>query len=144
GTSFIADEPTIFGEPNEDYIEREIAWYESQSLRVDAIPGKTPKIWEQVADEVGRINSNYGWLIWNAGNGHQYKNVLEELRRNPDSRRGAMLYTRPTMHYDATMRGMNDFICTNAVCYFIRDGGLHAVVQMRSNDVVFGYRNDWA
>jgi len=39
---------------------------------------------------------------------------------------------------------MDDFICTNAVNYFIRDGLLYAIVQMRSNDAVFGYRNDWA
>ena len=26
----------------------------------------------------------------------------------------------------------------------IRDDQLHAVVQMRSNDVIFGYRNDYA
>ena len=38
----------------------------------------------------------------------------------------------------------NDFICTNAVTYYIRDNILHAVVQMRSNDVVFGYKNDYA
>ena len=28
--------------------------------------------------------------------------------------------------------------------YYIRDGYLHASVQMRSNDVIFGYRNDYA
>jgi thymidylate synthase len=40
--------------------------------------------------------------------------------------------------------GKNDFICTNAVTYYIRDNSLHSVVQMRSNDVVFGYKNDYA
>ena len=40
--------------------------------------------------------------------------------------------------------GKNDFICTNAVTYYIRDRYLHAAVQMRSNDVMFGYRNDYA
>ena len=28
--------------------------------------------------------------------------------------------------------------------YYIRDEQLHCVVQMRSNDVVFGYKNDYA
>lgn len=57
-----------------------------------------------------------------------------------------MIYTRPTMHDDwsGNGTGMDDFVCTNAVNYFIRDNKLHAVVQMRSNDVVFGYRNDVA
>ena len=40
--------------------------------------------------------------------------------------------------------GKNDFICTNAVTYYIRDNCLQSVVQMRSNDVVFGYKNDYA
>ena len=39
---------------------------------------------------------------------------------------------------------MSDFMCTNAVTYYVRDGKINAVVQMRSNDVVFGYKNDWA
>jgi thymidylate synthase len=55
-----------------------------------------------------------------------------------------MIYTRPSMHTEYSTAGMSDFICTNAVQYLIRDGALHTVVQMRSNDVVFGYRNDYA
>jgi hypothetical protein len=39
---------------------------------------------------------------------------------------------------------MQDFVCTNAVSYLFRDGFIDAVVQMRSNDVVYGYRNDFA
>ena len=31
GASFFADQPVIFGTPNESYIEIEKAWYESQS-----------------------------------------------------------------------------------------------------------------
>jgi thymidylate synthase len=38
--------------------------------------------------------------------------------------------------------GRSDFMCTNAVQYLVRDGALHACVQMRSNDAVFGYKND--
>ena len=41
-------------------------------------------------------------------------------------------------------QGMSDFICTNAVSYMIRDDELISVVQMRSNDVVYGYKNDYA
>jgi thymidylate synthase len=39
---------------------------------------------------------------------------------------------------------MNDFVCTNAVSYTLRDDKLHVVVQMRSNDAVYGYKNDRA
>ena len=144
GACFEADEPSIFGDVNDDYIQRELEWYKSQSLYVDDIPGITPAIWKQVASTEGKINSNYGWAIYSEDNGLQYLNVLDELTKNPNSRRAVMIYTRPTMWSDYNHNGMSDFMCTNAVQYMIRDGQLVAVVQMRSNDVVFGYRNDYA
>jgi thymidylate synthase len=144
GANFEADQPTIFGEVNEEYVERELDWYKSMSLYVKDIPGKTPAIWEQVASTEGKINSNYGWAIYHKNNGLQYLNVLNELHTNPNSRRAVMIYTRPSMWEDYNENGMSDFMCTNAVQYMIRDERLIVVVQMRSNDVVFGYRNDYA
>jgi len=144
GTSFIADEPAIFGKPNIEYIARELEWYQSQSLNVNDIRGVTPKIWQEVASPEGLINSNYGYLVDSYKNGDQYINVLNELLINPHSRRAVMIYTRPTMHTDYNKDGMSDFICTNTVQYLIRSSKMHAVVQMRSNDLIFGYANDYA
>ena len=144
GASFLANEPLIFGAVNKDYVQRELEWYKSQSLFVKDIPGKTPEIWDAVSDTNGKINSNYGWAIWSKENGEQYFKVFHELAANPDSRRAVMIYNRPSMHVDYCADGMSDFMCTNAVQYMIRGGVLKVVVQMRSNDVVFGYRNDYA
>ena len=144
GATFEANQPTIFGDVNDEYVERELEWYKSMSLYVKDIPGKTPAIWEQVASAEGKINSNYGWAVYSEDNGLQYLNVLDELQKNPNSRRAVMIYTRPTMWTDYNHNGMSDFMCTNVVQYMIRDGQLVVVVQMRSNDVVFGYRNDYA
>jgi thymidylate synthase len=129
---------------NTEYIKRELEWYESQSLKVDDIPGETPAIWKAVADNNGKINSNYGYLIFSEDNFSQYQSVLAELGENPDSRRANMIYTRPNIQMDAFSNGMSDFICTNNVQYFIRDGKLITSVYMRSNDAVFGYNNDYA
>ena len=142
--SFVADEPSIFGKPNDSYIEREIEWYKSMSLNVNDIPGETPAVWKQAATPDGRINSNYGWCVWSRENGEQYNNVLRELKQKPTSRRATMIYTRPSMWIDYSRDGMSDFMCTNAVQYVIRDQSVHAIVQMRSNDVFYGYRNDYA
>ena len=144
GATFEADESTIFGEVNDEYVERELEWYESMSLYVDDIPGITPAIWQQVADRAGKINSNYGWAIYHKDNGLQYVRVFNELLHLPNSRRAVMIYTRPTMWEDYKRDGMSDFMCTNTVQYMIRNEQLVAIVQMRSNDVVFGYRNDYA
>lgn len=144
GASFIADQELIFGAVNEEYVQRELDWYMSQSLYVKDIPGGAPKIWQQVACKNGRINSNYGWCIYSSTNGSQYQNVLAELKRSPDSRRATMIYTRPNMWTDYNENGRSDFMCTNAVQYILRKGKLDAIVQMRSNDAWAGYRNDWA
>ena len=144
GSSFIADQDYIFGRPNFDYINREIAWYESMSLNIYDIPGRTPRIWQDVASSKNQINSNYGYLMYSRGNGSQFYNVVETLATDPGGRRATAIYTRPSMHSDWNQDGMSDFICTNAVQYLIRDGKLNVVVQMRSNDAVFGFRNDLA
>lgn len=143
GASFIADEEAIFGSPNMDYVKHELEWYRSQSLNVNDIPVMTPQIWKQVASPGGFINSNYGYLVHNEKNGSQYKNVLNTLAADPNSRRGNMIYTRPSIHKDWNTDGMSDFICTNNVQYLIRDNKLHAVVNMRSNDAIFGFLNDY-
>lgn len=144
GASFIADEESIFGEVNRGYVDREIEWYESKSRSVYDIPPPVPEIWKQVASKDGLINSNYGWCIYSEENGNQYERVRELLSNDPDTRRALMIYTRPSMWSDYNRDGMSDFMCTNAVQYLVRGGALHAVVQMRSNDAVFGYKNDRA
>jgi len=142
--SFIADEPAIFGTVNQEYVERELSWYKSMSLNINDIPAPVPAIWKAVATPDGLINSNYGWCIYSEENGNQYAKVLGQLLANPDSRRAVMIYNRPSMHDDYNKDGMSDFMCTNAVQYLYRDGKLNALVYMRSNDAVFGYKNDYA
>ena len=148
GASFLADKPAIFGTPNESYIEIEKEWYESQSTNVNWITEtynrNVPEAWKLAANDFGQINSNYGYLIYSDKYHNQYGRVLDELLENPDGRRASMIYTRPSIWEEYNEDGKNDFICTNSVTYYIRDNVLQCVVQMRSNDVVFGYKNDYA
>jgi thymidylate synthase len=149
GSSFIADEEAIIGTLNHEYIKAEIDWYESGSTNINDIyhgEKEPPAAWKMTANVLGEINSNYGHLIFSDKYGNQYVEALNELLVNPNSRRAMMIYNRPSIWREYNENGKNDFICTNAVAYYIRDGKLNAVVQMRSNDVVFGYKNDraWA
>lgn len=146
GATFVADEDSVFGKVNWDYVDREISWYDSMSRYVKDIPGKTPAIWESVSDKKGKINSNYGWMVFSGENYFQYDHALHELLNNPDTRRAQMIYTRPKIWHEYNANGMSDFICTDAHQYFIRDGLMHVHVRMRSNDLVYGYKNDraWA
>lgn len=146
GATFFADDDWLIRKPNYDYVKRELSWYESESLFVNDIPGETPTIWKQVADKDGKINSNYGYLIFSKENHSQYFEVVRELKANPNSRRATMIYNRPTMHVDYKKNDMNDFVCTYANTFYIREGKLVSHYLMRSNDAVFGYCNDraWA
>lgn len=144
GATFIADENAIFGTVNDDYVQREIQWYKSMSRNVYDIPDGPPKEWIKCADKNGMINSNYGWMVWSDDNCKQYERAKKELLENPSSRRAVMIYTRPSMWNEYDSNGMSDFVCTNVVQYFVRDQKLCALVQMRSNDVLFGYKNDKA
>jgi len=146
GASFIADEPSIFGSINEDYVLAELEWYQSQSTNINDINygDSPPAAWTYSANKHGEINSNYGKLIFDDIYYNQYGNVLDELLANPGSRRATMIYNRPSIWQEYNENDKNDFICTNAVTYYIRNGQINAVVQMRSNDVVYGYKNDFA
>lgn len=147
GASFIADEESIFGVPSKQYIKAELAWYEGQSTNIYDIhgPGKQPPTaWKYSADEYGNINSNYGTIVFSEKYYGQYYNAFNELWLNPDSRRAQMVYNRPSIWVEYNENGKSDFICTNAQTFYIRDNKLHMVSQMRSNDVVFGYKNDYA
>ena len=147
GASFLATEPSIFGKPSESYIDAEIKWYESESTNIYDIHGKVkapPAAWKYSADPHGNINSNYGHLIYSDKYYNQFDSVVDELVLNPDGRRATMVYNRPSIWVEYDEGGKSDFICTNAVTYYIRNNELQSVVQMRSNDVVFGYKNDYA
>ena len=146
GASFIADEKAIFGEPNDAYIYAELDWYLGCSTNINDIRYKDepPTAWQYAANKYGEINSNYGKLIFDDKYYRQFDNVVNELKYEPDSRRAVMIYNRPSIWTEFDENGKNDFICTNAVSYYIRDNHLQSVVQMRSNDVVFGYKNDYA
>ena len=147
GAHFIVDKPWIVREPNFDYFKRELAWYDSQSLYVDDIPGKTPDMWKKCADIEGKIVSNYGWCIYSNANYNQYKFYLNKLYKDPHTREATMIYTRPSMVEDGFENGMHDFMCTYSTQWFLNDTDdnhydLDCHVFMRSNDAVFGFNND--
>ena len=139
GASFEATEDTIFGTVNEDYVRREIDWYNSKSASIYDMEGPVPQIWKDIAGTNGFVLSNYGKL-----HDRSHSFIIEELRERPSSRRAISYYSNHYMYGDLGTLGSNDFICTNSVQYLIRDEKLQVVVNMRSNDAVYGYKNDLA
>ncbi len=65
--------------------------------------------------------------------------VVAELVRFPESRRAVIALNQPDTDY-----GMKDVPCTMFVQFFIREGKLHMIWNMRSSDFAFGFCNDVA
>lgn len=127
----------------QEYVEAELQWYDSQDLSVDFIK-QYGSIWGKVAADDGTVCSNYGWCIYSDDNYNQYNNCLHQLISDKSSRRACMIYTRPSIQVEYNKDGRSDFICTFDTQQFIRNNMLVYVVMMRSNDVVYGFFNDFA
>ena len=123
---------------SKEYAEAEWQWYLSgdrKTSKLGEIYGKVPKIWTQMENSAGEVNSNYGWQ-WNRGDQIDY--VVTELRRNSNSRRAAIsIYDgKEWPHY------RKDTPCTFAIHFTVDSGHLNMTVMMRSNDLWFGFCND--
>lgn len=118
---------------NPAYAFTEWFWYLSKDPNVRNI-GKFAKIWLDIADSTGRVESNYGTYLLD----DQWQFVKDELNRDPYSRRCTIVIHQPVHKY------MNDqdMPCTQYLQFFIRDNMLHMGVNMRSNDLVYGFCND--
>ena len=160
---FVADKNYIVRTPKEPYQTNELHWFISQSRNIkdlEMMAGFVPKIWKDIAEVTGRINSNYGWCCLSEENGNQFKNAMEHLLHDKDSRRAIMIYNRPSMHEDwianrnendnwkhlsddeyKLLRG--DFMCCQNNHFIIRDNKLVMTVHMRSLDAVYGYNADY-
>lgn len=130
------------------YLRRETEWYLSGRYEIDEI-GKHAKLWKQVSDDGKTVNSNYGAKIFYEKFGKvpiwarrtQFKTVIDELIRDPDSRRAVMFFSLPHREYHK-MSTTKDFPCTLIMQFMIRNGQLNATTYMRSNDLIFGLSND--
>jgi len=117
-----------------DYAENEWNWYMSANPDATEI-AKSAKIWLNMMNEDGTVNSNYGYQ-WNRGNQIEY--VVNELTKNPNSRRASISL------YDAKENNLyeRDTICTYAINFMILHNKLNMSVLMRSNDLWYGFCND--
>jgi len=122
-----------------DYLDGEMAWYLSGSLRADDI-AKHSKFWLSIANSDGTVNSNYGFLaLVELHNGKsQYDWCLESLLRDVNSRQAVINYNQPRHKYF----GNKDFVCTIAQTFRVNDGKLDSTVLMRSNDLIMGFCYD--
>ena len=97
---------------------------------------KFAKIWGDIKDENGEVNSNYGCYIFNENWGI----TASELKANPDSRR-AVIPILAEKHIQSP--NPRDYPCTGYIQFILRNGYLDLIWNMRSQDVIFGLANDY-
>ena len=125
------------------YMVAELLWYLSGNNKTEWI-SKYSSFWKDISDDGVTANSAYGARLFKRHpkiaqeRFNQWEYVIEELTRDPDSRRAVMHLRVPDDSIDAKL----DVPCTLALQFFIRDGKLHQVVNMRSSDVIFGIAYD--
>ena len=117
---------------NERYSIAEFLWYLSADRSVVNI-SKLAQMWAKIADSQFEVESNYGEYIL-----PQWEWVINELKNDMGSRRAVITINQP-YHKD---KNPKDVPCTQYLQFFIRDGYLSLGVQMRSNDVIYGFCND--
>jgi thymidylate synthase len=119
----------------------EFSWHAAGSDQVDFI-AYYAKRWRDFSDDGVRITGScYGKKMFAISDGRssQWSQVVDLLRCDPDSRR-AVLYFQ-----DANAPSLlhtRDIACATSMQFLVRDGALHAVVNMRSNDAVWGLPYD--
>lgn len=125
---------TKFRKWNKNYAEREWNWYLSENPNGEEISKHAP-IWKNHMDLKGNIRSNYGWQ-WNRND--QLNNVINKLKLDAFTRQAVISI------YDGKEIDTYDFDtpCTNSIHFQIIENKLCMTVNMRSNDLWFGFCND--
>ena len=122
----------------EDYAEAEWQWYLTGDPKISTlgeIYGKVPLIWERMANNIGQVNSNYGYQ-WERN--EQLDAIVTKLRTEPTTRQACIsIYDGKEIE-----KYYNDTPCTYAVQFTILNNKLDMCVTMRSNDLWFGFCND--
>lgn len=125
----------------EKYIAAELLFYFSGTDEATFIE-RYASMWKSLKDKNNRVNSAYGYLLFNEENVHgltQYEWAIETLKRDKDSRQAIMHFNKPHhQHFDN-----KDQVCTLTSLFHIRDNKLHMTLNMRSNDVILGFMTDF-
>ena len=118
---------------NLKYAEYEWQWYLNANPNAEEISKRAP-IWISHMDKNGDVRSNYGWQ-WNRED--QLTKVIEKLKIK-DNRQAVLSFYDgkeiDTYQYDTP--------CTMSVHFQIINKELCMTVNMRSNDLWFGFCND--
>jgi thymidylate synthase len=119
-------------------IVHELIWFLRGDTNVDYLHENNVTIWDEWADEHGELGPVYGkqWRSWACPDGRtvdQISGVIDEIRRNPDSRRLVV-----SAWNVADLPDMALMPCHALFQFYVADGRLSCQLYQRSADIFLG------
>lgn len=119
-------------------IVHELLWFLSGSSNIKYLHDNGVSIWDEWADENGNLGPVYGvqWRSWPAPDGRkidQISNLIEGIKKNPDSRRHLVVAWNP-----AEVDKMALPPCHCLFQFYVANGKLSCQLYQRSCDIFLG------
>lgn len=119
-------------------IVHELLWFIAGDTNVKYLQDNKVSIWNEWADEQGNLGPVYGkqWRSWESPSGEkidQLKNVIEQIKKNPNSRRHLVVAFNPS---DVDKMALPP--CHAFFQFYVANGKLSCQLYQRSADVFLG------
>lgn len=119
-------------------IFHELLWFLKGETNISYLKENKVTIWDEWADENGNLGPVYGkqWRSWEAADGRtidQITNVIEQIKKNPDSRRLLVIAFNPG---DVDKMALPP--CHAFFQFYVANGKLSCQLYQRSADIFLG------
>ena len=119
-------------------IIHELLWFLKGDINIKYLKDNNVSIWDEWADENGDLGPVYGyqWRSWPAPDGRhidQIANVVEQIKKNPDSRRLIVSAWNPALVDEMALPP-----CHALFQFYVADGKLSCQLYQRSADIFLG------
>lgn len=119
----------------------ELLWYLSRKRDASMLLDYAPQ-YERFTEDGTTAWGAYGYRVANNAAPDQFSTVASILAKDPDSRQAVVTLWRADDLTHAMLKGKRDLPCTILWQFLVRDGALHMIAYMRSNDVWMGMPYD--
>ena len=119
-------------------IIHELLWFLQGETNIAYLKDNKVSIWDEWADERGELGPVYGkqWRSWEGADGQTHDQIawlIDEIRRNPDSRR--LIVSAWNV---AELPKMALMPCHSLFQFYVADGKLSCQLYQRSGDIFLG------